>query len=319
MTLKTQPKILLIGKNGQLGCELQRKLPEYGEVVAVGREELDLTISDEIRRIIRQTRPDLIVNAAAYTAVDQAEADGQTARQINALAPGIMAEEARQIGAALIHYSTDYVFDGAKKSPYDESDCTNPLNVYGCTKLAGEAAIEKSGARYFIFRTGWLYSMRGRNFLTTVLRLARQREELRIVNDQIGSPTWAREAASGTAKVLARLSNDRISSEPNGLSELSGVYHLSAGGAGSWYDFAAAILEDAHLIPAPRRNIGAAISVESMDKLIIARRVEPIAAAEYPAAAQRPAYSVLSNLRISQVFGVQLPDWRTQLQSALQS
>jgi dTDP-4-dehydrorhamnose reductase len=319
MKPKAQQKILLIGKNGQLGCELQRKLPEHGEVVAVGRAELDLTIAEHIRRIIRETRPDLIVNAAGYTAVDQAESDGQTARQINALAPGIMAEEARQIDATLIHYSTDYVFDGAKRCPYDESDYTNPLNMYGCTKLAGEAAIEKSGARYFIFRTGWLYAMRARNFLTTVLRLARQREELRIVNDQVGSPTWAREVANGTAKVLARLSNYRASSEPDGLSELSGVYHLSAGAAGSWYDFAAAILEDAHMIPAPRHNIGGTISVEPMSKLIIARRVAPISTAEYPSAAQRPAYSVLSNLRISQVFGVQLPDWRTQLQSALQS
>jgi dTDP-4-dehydrorhamnose reductase len=314
-----KPKILLIGKNGQLGRELQRSLPEHGEVVAVGREELDLTNSGEIRRTTRHVRPDLIVNAAAYTAVDQAEADEQTARKVNAMAPGIIAEEAREIDATVIHYSTDYVFDGTKKSPYDESDYTNPLNMYGCTKLAGEVAIEKSGAKYFIFRTGWLYSMHGRNFLGTVLNLARQREELRIVDDQIGSPTWAREIADGTAKVIARLFSDGTSSVTSSPSDMSGVYHMSAGGAGSWYDFATAILENSHLIPASRHSIGGNISVESMDKLIIARRVLPVLTAEYPSAAQRPAYSVLSNSRISQLFGVQLPDWRTQLQNALQS
>ena len=299
MKSKMQRKILLIGKNGQLGHDLRQKLPSYGELIAVGHEQLDLAARDDIRSVVRETRPDLIVNAAAYTAVDQAETDGEAARQINAIAPGILAEESKQVGATLIHFSSDYVFDGKKTSPYDESDYTNPLNVYGCTKLAGEVAIEQSAAAYLIFRTGWLYSMRGQNFLTTILRLARERKEIRVVNDQCGAPTWSQSVAEGTAKVVARLFESGGSSAGNEPFIVNGTYHLSAGGSATWFDFATAIVEHA--------------------ESTIAARIVPIPTAEYPTPARRPAYSVLSNSRISREFGVCLPDWRTQLRRALQS
>src|SRR5438046_1728726 len=181
---RMKPLILLTGKNGQVGAELLRLLPQVGEVVALGHDQLDLSNPTDIRRTIREARPQLIVNAAAYTAVDQAETDETTARAVNAEAPGIMAEEAKKIGAALIHYSTDYVFDGTKKAPYDESDPVNPINTYGKTKLTGEDAIRNSGLPHLIFRTSWVYATRGRNFLLTILRLATEREELRIVSDQ---------------------------------------------------------------------------------------------------------------------------------------
>ena len=187
-----KPVILLTGKNGQVGAELLRLLPQVGEVVAFGHDQLDLSNPADIGRTIREVRPQLIVNAAAYTAVDQAETDETTAQAVNTHAPGLMAAEAKKIGAALIHYSTDYVFDGTKKAPYDEIDSVNPLNVYGKTKFAGEQAIRDSGVPHLIFRTAWVYARQGRNFVLTILRLATQREELRIVSDQTGAPTCAR-------------------------------------------------------------------------------------------------------------------------------
>src|SRR5436309_2364983 len=202
---KMKPVILLTGKNAQVGAELLRLLPQVGEVVARGHDQLDLSNPADIRRTIREARPQLIVNAAAYTAVDQAETDETTARAVNAEAPGIMAEEAKKIGAALIHYSTDYVFDGTKKAPYDESDPVNPINTYGKTKLTGEDAIRNSGLPHLVFRTSWVYATRGRNFLLTILRLATEREELRIVSDQVGAPTCASEVAGATAKILTRM------------------------------------------------------------------------------------------------------------------
>ncbi len=200
-----KPVILLTGKNGQVGCELLRLLPQLGELVAVGHNQLDLSKPADIRRIIQDVRPQLIVNAAAYTAVDQAERDETTAQAVNTEAPGLMAEEAKKIGAVLVHYSTDYVFDGAKRLPYDEADSANPINVYGKTKLAGEQAIRGSGVPHLIFRTSWVYATRGRNFLLTILRLATEREELRIVCDQTGAPTWGREIAVSTANTLAQV------------------------------------------------------------------------------------------------------------------
>jgi dTDP-4-dehydrorhamnose reductase len=197
-----KPVVLLTGKNGQVGAELLRLLPQLGEVVALGRDQLDLSNPTDIRRIIREVRPQLIVNAAAYTAVDQAETDETTARAVNAEAPGIMAEETKKIGAALVHYSTEYVFDGAKKLPYDEADSANPINAYGKTKFAGEQAIRGSDVPHLIFRTSWVYATRERNFLLTVLRLATEREELRIVIDQVGAPTCASVIAAATAKIL---------------------------------------------------------------------------------------------------------------------
>jgi dTDP-4-dehydrorhamnose reductase len=200
-----KPRILLIGRNGQVGTELASRLPRLGELVALSRQELDVTRPDDIRRSIREVRPQWIINAAAYTAVDQAERDEATARAVNEEAPAVIAEEAKKIGAALVHYSTDYVFDGSKKSPYEETDAPNPINVYGKTKFGSERAIQESGAHHLIFRTEWVYATQGRNFLLTILRLATQKQELRIVADQIGSPTTSREIAAATVKVISQL------------------------------------------------------------------------------------------------------------------
>jgi dTDP-4-dehydrorhamnose reductase len=302
------PKILLTGKNGQVGHDLQRFLPRLGEVLALDRQQLDLSRFDEVRRVIRQIRPALIVNAAAYTAVDLAEKEHSLAQAINAEAPAIMAEEARRIGAALVHYSTDYVFDGIKNSPYEEADPTEPTNVYGKTKLAGEQAIRDSGAHHLIFRTAWVYSTRGKNFLRTILRLATEREELRIVNDQIGAPTWSREIASATAEVLQKFF-DRTGNV-SAWAELGGTYHMTAGGETSWFEFAKAILEEAKkqaTSPAPW------LAEATHRKPLLSRVVTPITTAEYPTPARRPAYSVLSNLHTVRTFGIELADWRTQL------
>ena len=302
------PKILLTGKNGQVGHDLQRFLPRLGEVVALDRQQLDLSRFDEIRRVIREIRPALIVNAAAYTAVDLAEKEHSLAQAINAEAPAIMAEEARRIGAALVHYSTDYVFDGIKNSPYEEADPTEPTNVYGKTKLAGEQAIRDSGAHHLIFRTAWVYSTRGKNFLLTILRLATEREELRIVNDQIGAPTWSREIASATAEVLQKFF-DRTGNV-SAWAELGGTYHMTAGGETSWFEFAKAILEEAKK---QATSPASWLAEATHRKPLLSRVVTPITTAEYPTPARRPAYSVLSNLHTVRTFGIELADWRTQL------
>ncbi len=236
-----KPRILLTGKTGQVGNALLHRLPRLGEVTAFDRQQLDLTKPEEIRQVIRDVRPNLIVNAAAYTAVDQAEKEVALARAINADAPGLMAQEAKKIGASIVHYSTDYVFDGLKGCPYEETDPPHPACVYGETKLAGEQAIRDSGVPHLIFRTAWVYSARGRNFLLTILRLASQREELKVVHDQVGAPTWAREIASATAEILAALAarSDRAFS----LDDAGGTYHMTAGGVTTWFDFAQAILD----------------------------------------------------------------------------
>ena len=250
------------------------------------------------------------MNAAAYTAVDQAEKDEAAARAINSQAPAIMAEEAKKIGAALVHYSTDYVFDGSKNSPYDEDDPPNPISVYGATKLAGEQAIRESGVHHLIFRTAWVYSTRGKNFLLTILRLATQREELRIVRDQIGAPTWSREIAGATVKTLEQICN-RADAKA-GWSERSGTYHMTAGGETNWYEFTRAILQEAAQAP----DSAAWFRAATNGKELLTRRVLPITTAEYPTPARRPAYSVLSNSRLNRTFGMQLPDWRQQLKLA---
>ncbi len=304
-----KPAILLIGTNGQVGRELNNTLPRIGEVTALDRQRLDLTQPEEIRRAIRAFHPAFIVNAAAYTAVDKAESEETVARAINAEAPGVMAEEAKKIGAALIHYSTDYVFDGSKTTPYVEDDPPNPKNVYGRTKLEGERAIQASGARHLIFRTAWVYATEGRNFLLTILRLATQREEIRIVRDQIGAPTLNSEIARATTSILAR-----ISGTDGGLFSLpdaGGIYHMTAGGETSWYDFTNAILEEAAKTPAAAPWFAAATN----SLPLITRRVIPITTDEYPTPARRPAYSVLSNARLNRTFSLQLPDWRKQLHS----
>jgi dTDP-4-dehydrorhamnose reductase len=302
--------ILLTGKTGQVGSQLLRLLPEIGEVVAPDRHEFDLLDSNKIRRVVREVRPQLIVNAAAYTAVDAAETQETDAYAINASAPGILAEAAQEIGAAVVHYSTDYVFDGSKRTAYEETDVVAPINVYGKTKLAGERAICTSGVPHLIFRTAWIYATRGRNFLLTILRLATEREELRVVRDQFGAPTWSGEIAAATVKILTQVTK-QSSSASTLISQVSGIYHLTAGGETTWYDFACAILEEAvHLSPdvpwfaeATRR------------RPLITKRVIPITTIEFPTPVSRPAFSVLSNSRLSLTFGIGLPDWRTQLSS----
>jgi len=306
-----KPRILLLGKNGQVGRELNGILGDTSELLARGREELDLTQPDCVRKAVREFRPHIIVNAAAYTAVDKAENEEPLAKSINMDAPRVMAEEAKQIGAALIHYSTDYVFDGAKGSPYDEGDAANPLSAYGRTKLAGEDAIREIGGRFLIFRTEWVYATRGRNFLLTILRLATEREELRIVSDQTGAPTWSREIAAATSRIVAD-EWQRDGSEKF-LASRGGTYHMTAAGQTSWFQFASAIVEHVRGCSHRPAWLTAAIG----DKPVIARRILPIETKDFPTPARRPAYSVLSNALLEQKFGVKLPDWRIQLKTAL--
>jgi dTDP-4-dehydrorhamnose reductase len=304
-----KPVILLTGTNGQVGRELARLLPRLADVTALDRQRLDLSKPDEIRDAIRAFRPTLIVNAAAYTAVDAAESDEAAARAINAEALAVMAEEAKKIGASVVHYSTDHVFDGSKNTPYAEDDPTNPQNAYGRTKLEGEAAIQASGVPHLIFRTAWVYATQGRNLLLTILRLATQREELRIVCDQIGAPILSREIAKATAEILAQLY--RRERSPLAFSEVSGIYHLTASGETSWYEFATAILREA----AETRPGTTWFRAATNNLPLITRRVIPISTNEYPTPACRPAYSVLSNARLMRTFDKRLPDWRTQLHS----
>jgi len=261
---------------------LARSLASLCEVIAPDRAALDLANADAIVSVVRKTRPQLIVNAAAYTAVDKAETESAAAFAINGRAPGILAEEAKQLGALLIHYSTDYVFDGRRATPYDEEAPTGPLNVYGASKREGECAIAQTGAHALVFRTSWVYGLRGSNFLLTILRLARERDELRIVADQLGTPNWCRTLSDATAAAVAR--------GLPWLAERSGLYHLSSQGETSWHGFAEAIVGDA---PRPR--------------------VVPIATSEYPTPARRPAYGVLSTRKFEAAFGYRLPDWREAL------
>ena len=284
-------KILLTGKNGQVGWELQRTLAPLGEVVAVDRQALDLAKPDAIRALIREIKPDLIVNPAAYTAVDKAESEPELAMAVNGIAPGIMAEEAKKLGAAMVHYSTDYVFDGTKTSPYTEIDLPNPGNVYGKTKLAGEQAIQAAGIPHLILRTSWVYGSRGRNFLLTILRLAQERDELKIVDDQIGAPTSSRMIAEVTGQILAQCFSPSAH-HPSPITPYSGLYHLTAAGQTSWHGFAAAILESrARLTGTP------------------GPRLSPIPTSAYPLPASRPLYSVMANEKLQRVFGVSAPAW----------
>ena len=289
-------RILLLGKTGQLGWELQRALSPLGAVIAPNSGQLNLSDFGRIRAVLREMKPDLVVNAAAYTAVDQAEKEPDIATAINAGAPGVLAEEARRLGAALAHYSTDYVFDGESVAPYTEEDEPNPLNLYGKTKLAGERAVQSGGAPHLILRTSWVYGMRGKNFLSTILHLARKRKELKVVDDQIGAPTWCRAIAEATAQILAQSKGDFAGY----LEQTGGLYHLTAGGQTSWYGFAKAIAE---LDP----NLGK----QSLEEL------KPIPTTEYPTPARRPAYSTLDNEELTRRFGLKLPDWRAQLELAL--
>ena len=307
-----KPEILLIGKNGQVGRALNALLPRVGNVSALDRDQLDLTRTDEIRHAVRSHRPAIIVIAAAYTAVDQAESDEALAQAVNADAPRVIAEEAKQIGAALVHFSTDYVFDGAKRSPYLETDAPSPQSAYGRTKLAGEQAIRESGVPHLIFRTAWVFAREGHNFLLTVLRLATQREVLRIVDDQVGAPTWSWEIAEATTQVLEQIC---ARADPLGsFADVSGVYHMTAAGETSWYGFASAILDEAQRRAPAEGWFGTATA----NQPLIANRVEPITTREYPTPARRPPYSVLSNALLGRTFGIQLPDWRAQLHAVFE-
>lgn len=289
-------KILVTGKNGQVGYELERSLQGLGEVIAVDRGQMDLANLDEVREVIRTLRPQLIVNAAAYTAVDKAESEKDLALRINAHAPAVMAEEARVLGAALIHYSTDYVFDGSKATHYVENDPTCPVNVYGQTKLAGEQAIATAGIPHLILRTSWVYGMRGKNFLLTVLRLAAERDELCIVADQQGAPTWCRTIADTTAHIVGRLQGRQPAQrgllDTEAWQAVAGIYHLTAQGTTSWQGFAEAILAGRPGMKAPR--------------------VTPIATGDYPLPAKRPANSALSCEKLMREFCA-LPEWRAAL------
>jgi dTDP-4-dehydrorhamnose reductase len=305
-----KPVILLTGKNGQVGAELLRLLPQVGEVVAFGHDQLDLSNPSVIRRTIREVRPQLIVNAAAYTAVDQAETDEATARSVNAEAPMVLAKEAKRIGAALVHYSTDYVFDGLKKAPYEETDIPNPINCYGRTKLAGEEAIRREGIPHLLFRTAWVYATRGRNFLMAILRRAAEQEELKIVCDQTGAPTRASDIAAATAKILTSVYGQRV--HETAVRAISGTYHMTASGETTWFDFAKAILEEGIRSSPDVSWLAAA----TCGRPLIARRVIPITTTEYGSTTRRPAYSVLSNSQLSHTFGIVLPNWRTQLRNS---
>jgi dTDP-4-dehydrorhamnose reductase len=312
--LNKSTKILLIGKNGQVGWELQRTLQPLGEVMAVVREQMDVSDPDSIKKIIREVQPKIIVNAAAYTAVDKAESEPELAMKVNGVAPGIMAEEAKQLGALLVHYSTDYVFDGTKQGAYTEEDTPNPLSVYGKTKLAGEQAIQASGAAHLILRTSWVYGMRGKNFLLTILRLAQERPELKIVDDQIGAPTWSRMIAESTAQILARCFSP-IAHHSLPITEFTGIYHLTAGGQTSWYGFAKAILESSvhfpHFAKAPGGHKGGEGGF-AVPKLI------PITTTEYPLPAPRPSNSVMSNEKLARVFGIVAPQWDDALRLCME-
>jgi dTDP-4-dehydrorhamnose reductase len=281
-------KILLTGCTGQLGRELKRSLACLGELVACDRRQLDLADPEALRAALRALAPAMIVNAAAYTAVDQAEAEPAVAEAINAAAPAILAEEARRLGALLIHYSTDYVFDGAKATPYNEDDIPVPLSAYGRSKRAGELAIAASGARHLIFRTGWVFGLHGANFMKTMLKLARERDELRVVGDQIGTPTWTRHLADATALILSRR---ELPDLPGGL------YHLASAGETSWHGYAEAIF-----VAAQRAGL--------LEKMPVVHR---IASADYPLPAPRPANSRLDCSRFRRDFCLALPDWRTGL------
>jgi dTDP-4-dehydrorhamnose reductase len=282
-------RVLLTGRHGQLGWELERSLGGFADVTALDRAQLDLCDPAQIRAAVRTVKPAIIVNAAAYTAVDQAEAQPVIAQRVNGDAPGVMAEEAKRIGALLVHYSTDYVFDGEADRPYTEEDTPNPLNVYGRTKLDGERAIQATGCRHLILRTCWIYGMRGGNFLVSMLRLAAERPEIRVVDDQIGSPTWSRAVADATCAVLM-----------HGARMDSGVYHAAALGYVSWFGFARQILErTAHLRASQPRLL-------------------PITSEDYAASARRPRHARLATAKLSQALGQEpMAEWQCDLAACL--
>jgi dTDP-4-dehydrorhamnose reductase len=283
-------RVALVGAGGQVGQALLQSLQPVGEILPLRRADLDLANADAVEETVRAIRPDLVINAAAYTQVDAAERDSDTAWAVNAEAPAAMARAAAQVGAGMIHFSTDYVFDGRKSAPYDETDAPAPLNVYGRSKLAGDAGVEAVGAPYLIFRTSWVYDCGGRNFFSAIVKRARDTGRLRVVADQVGAPTHAVAIADAVATILRQLAGDSRALSAT-IADRSGLYNMSAGGSTSWFGFAEAIIAD--------------LGLEAL--------VEPIATRDYGAAAARPAYSVLDNSRLRETFGIGLRDWREEL------
>ncbi len=300
-------KLLVTGATGQIGWQLQRTLAPLGEVIALSRSDLDLSDPDHAASAVRNLRPDILLNAAAYTAVDKAESEPELAHRVNAVSPGRMAEELARSGGLMIHYSTDYVFDGTKAEAYTEEDATGPLNEYGRSKLAGEQAIAENGCAYIILRASWVYDTRGKNFLRRVLRLARERHELRMVDDQQGAPTWARSIAEATAAIIAKSSDRRgaRSWQP------TGVYHLTAAGFVTWAGFAREILEAYDELLAWPADSG------EFSGPLLAKRVVPISSSDFKAAAPRPSNSRLCNAKIKRDFDLSLPDWKQLLRLAM--
>ena len=282
-------RFLLIGSTGQIGWELRRTLPPLGKVIAPPREELDLGNSDSIRAAIRETRPQIIVNAAAFAAMNRVETQPDRAMLVNAVAPGVLAEESKRLGALLVHYSSAYVFDGTGVRPYKEDDAPNPINAYGRSKLAGERAIVAAGGDHIIIRLSWIHSLRGTNFLSAILQAAREKREIPVVNDQIGSPTWARTVAAATARVLQAWRPADVR---------RGIFHLSASGRVSRSGFAEEIIATGQRV--------------SGDTAMWAR-VKPVASADYPLPAARPKYCVLDNTKVREAFGIEMPGWRSEV------
>jgi len=290
-------KVLLFGKNGQLGWELHRTLATLGDIMAMDYPEIDFTSADRVREAVRRVAPQVIVNAAACTAVDRAESESDAAMAVNAAAPGVIAEESAALGAAFIHFSTDFVFDGKKGEPYSEDDTPNPLNMYGKSKQAGEEAVEQAGGPFLVIRTSYVYSLRRECFVTSVLKWAREQTTMRIAADQTGNPTWCRMLAGATAQLLAAGGRNVVP----WLHERKGIYHLAGDGHASRFDWAQEIVRcDPH-----------------REEQIV-RRIEPASTAEFPTPAERPLFSALNCSRFHDTFGFRLPDWRYALRLAME-
>jgi dTDP-4-dehydrorhamnose reductase len=291
-------RILILGRVGQVGWELRRKLACLGNVISLDYPEIDFTQPESLRDAIYKAEPQVIVNAVAYTAVDKAETEPERAMAINGTAPCVLAELALELGVLLVHYSTDYVFDGSGFVARHEADTPGPLNVYGRTKLAGDEAIQTSGCEHLIFRTSWVYGARGNNFLLTMLRVARERERLQIVNDQIGAPTTSECIAEATADVLAQI----LTQHRRGIGSRSGIYNLTTGGETSWFGFAEQIFAQAH------EMLGTPIPL-----------LEPIPTSAFPRPAARPLNSRLAQQKLADTFGVQLPSWQNSLELVIEA
>jgi dTDP-4-dehydrorhamnose reductase len=295
-------RILLTGVTGQVGGELVRTLAAFGEVVAPGRDELNLADAASVLEFVRAIRPRWIVNPAAYTAVDKAESESELAYAINAEAVRALGEGAREVGAAVIHFSTDYVFDGTGTAPYRETDATGPVGVYGASKLAGECALEETGARHMIFRTSWVYGATGKNFLRTILKAARERDRLRVVADQHGAPTWSRDLAKMTAHVIERVEDMAGEKSPSdSMAEFQGIYHAAGAGETTWHGFAAEAIARLR-----KREPGAKLA-----------EVDAITTAEYPTPAKRPANSRLNCEKLAQRFGWRMMNWKDSLDEVM--